>query len=96
MVIELPQDLEKFISEQVTRGRFATADEAIAEAVRLLRLQPALSVGGARTPEDVDCQLLARGLLSSLPNPAEDVDDDDEPISVEGEAVSETIIRERR
>ena len=44
-----------------------------------------------RTPEDVDRQLLARGLLTSLPNPAEDVDD--EPISVEGEAVSETIIR---
>jgi len=61
MVIELPQDLEKFISEQVTRGRCATADEAIAEAVRLLRLQPTLSVGGARTPEDVDRQLLARG-----------------------------------
>ena len=96
MVIELPQDLEKFIRKQVTRGRFANADEAIAEAVRLLRLQPTLSVGGARTPEDVDRQLLARGLRTSLPNLAEDVDDDDEPISVEGEAVSETIIRERR
>jgi putative addiction module CopG family antidote len=45
MVVELPQDLEKFISEQVTRGRFATANEAIPEAVRLLRLQPTLSVG---------------------------------------------------
>jgi Arc/MetJ-type ribon-helix-helix transcriptional regulator len=95
MVIELPQDLEKFVSEQVTSGRFASADEAIAEAVRLLRLQPTLSVGGVDTPEDVDRRLLARGLLTSLPNPSEDVDDD-EPIPVEGEPVSETIIRERR
>jgi hypothetical protein len=33
-----------------------------------------------------------------LPNPAEDLDDDpeDEPIVIEGEPLSETIIRERR
>jgi hypothetical protein len=46
---------------------------------------------------NVDRQLLARGLLSRLPDPAEDVDDEDDlPIPVEREPVSETIIRERR
>jgi hypothetical protein len=39
------------------------------------------------------------GLISQLPNPAEDIDDDDpddEPVVIEGEPLSETIIRERR
>jgi putative addiction module CopG family antidote len=100
MTVHLPQDLEFFIREQVTSGLFASPDEAIAQAVRLLqRQQPGSSAGQVLTPEDVDQHLLARGLLSRLPDPAEDVDDEDEddrPVPVEGEPVSETIIRERR
>jgi len=98
MTIHLPQDLEIYIRDQVTSGLFASPDEAIAEAVRLFRRQqPASSASKILTPEDVDRQLLARGLLSRLPDPAEDVDDEDDlPIPVEGEPVSETIIRERR
>jgi hypothetical protein len=35
--------------------------------------------------------------MSQLPNSAEDFDDEDEaPIAIEGEPLSETIIRERR
>jgi putative addiction module CopG family antidote len=37
MTIHLPEDLERFVQGQVHNGRFASADEAIAEAVRLLR-----------------------------------------------------------
>lgn len=51
------------------------------------------------TPAEVDQQLLARGLLTRLPDPSQDVDDDDLedlPIPVEGEPVSQTIVRERR
>ena len=41
--------------------------------------------------------MLADGLMSRLPNAAEDIDDeDDAPIEIEGEPLSETIIRERR
>ena len=100
MTVHLPQDLELFIRDQVTSGLFASPDQAIAEAVRLLqRQQLGSSASKIFTPEDVDRQLLARGLLSRLPDPAEDVDDEDEddlPVPVEGEPVSETIIRERR
>jgi putative addiction module CopG family antidote len=100
MTIHLPHDLEMFIREQVTSGLFASFDEAIAEAVRRLRQQHlASSPGKVLTPEDVDRQLLARGLLSRLPDPSQDVDDEDQddlPVPVEGEPVSETIIRERR
>jgi len=70
------------------------------EAVHLLRRQGLASAASKiLTPEDVDRQLLARGLLSRLPDPAEDVDDEDEddlPVPVEGESVSETLVRERR
>ena len=39
MTIHLPNDLEQFIRAEVHRGQFASEDEAIAEAVRLLRRQ---------------------------------------------------------
>ena len=37
MTIHLPGDLERYVQAQVHNGRFASADDAIAEAVRLLR-----------------------------------------------------------
>jgi putative addiction module CopG family antidote len=37
MSTRLPIDLEQFVQAQVRRGRFRSSDEAIAEAVRLLR-----------------------------------------------------------
>ena len=43
--------------------------------------------------------LLNIGLISSLPDPALDIDDDDpddQPVNIKGEPLSETIIRERR
>jgi hypothetical protein len=43
--------------------------------------------------------MLASGLITSLPDPFQDLDDDDpedQPVSIKGEPLSETIIRERR
>jgi antitoxin ParD1/3/4 len=37
MTICLPEDLERFVQAQVQSGRFTSSDEAISEAVRLLR-----------------------------------------------------------
>jgi putative addiction module CopG family antidote len=37
VTIHLPEDLERYVQGQVREGRFASADDAIAEAVRLLR-----------------------------------------------------------
>jgi Arc/MetJ-type ribon-helix-helix transcriptional regulator len=36
MTINLPQDLKELIQAEVARGRFASIDEAMAEAARLL------------------------------------------------------------
>jgi hypothetical protein len=51
------------------------------------------------TEEEFDQHLLKIGLVSSLPDPALDLDDDDpddQPVTIKGEPLSETIIRERR
>ena len=49
------------------------------------------------SPGELNARLLASGLVTRLPNPAEDIDaDDDPPIVIQEEPLSETIIRERR
>ncbi len=51
------------------------------------------------TETEFDRHLLKIGLVSSLPDPALDIDDDDPndaPVTIKGEPLSETIIRERR
>lgn len=51
-------------------------------------------------PEELNRRLIAADLVTQLPDPSQDLDDDDEeddlPIVIEGEPLSETIIRERR
>jgi Arc/MetJ-type ribon-helix-helix transcriptional regulator len=39
MTINLPDDLERFLRAEVQRGHFASEEDAIAEAVRLLKQQ---------------------------------------------------------
>jgi hypothetical protein len=51
------------------------------------------------TQAEFDKHLLSIGLITSLPDPALDIDDDDPddvPVTIKGEPLSETIIRERR
>jgi len=98
MTIDLPEILERSILEAVHSGQFASVDDAMAEAARLLlkKYQPA-KPAKALTLDELDQQMLAEGLMSQLPKTAEDIDDEDEPpIVIEGEPLSETIIRERR
>src|SRR4051794_31740466 len=40
MTIHLPEELEQFVRSEVQGGRFASQDEVIAAAVRLLRQRP--------------------------------------------------------
>src|SRR4051812_5617091 len=98
MTIHLPENLESSIREAVHSGQFASVDDAMAEAARLLlkKYKPA-KPARAMTLDELDQQMLAEGLMSQLPNSAADFDDDDEaPIAIEGEPLSETITRERR
>ena len=48
------------------------------------------------TEAEFDQHLLKIGVISSLPDSALDIDDDDDqPVTIKGEPLSETIIRER-
>ena len=46
---------------------------------------------------ELNQRLMAAGLITSLPDPTLDLDDgpDDQPVTIKGEPLSETIIRER-
>jgi Arc/MetJ-type ribon-helix-helix transcriptional regulator len=98
MTIQLPENLERSIREAVRGGQFASMDEAIAEAVRLLlerKVPP--SINKPLTPDELNRQLLEAGLLSHIPTrPDPATYREFSPIVVEGEPLSETIIRERR
>ncbi len=102
MTIHLPEDVERSVEAAVRRGSFASADDALATAwrsfqrgkrTRRIREQP---LTRPLTPKEINEQMLADGVISRLPDPAEDSDDDDVPITIKGEPLSETIIRERR
>jgi Arc/MetJ-type ribon-helix-helix transcriptional regulator len=98
MTIRLPQDVENSINAAVLSGRFASIDDAMTKAARLLlRETKRPKSARALTEDDIDRQLLADGLLTQLPDTDNDVDDEDiEPVVIEGEPLSETILRERR
>jgi Arc/MetJ-type ribon-helix-helix transcriptional regulator len=96
MTIHLADDLETSIRSLVRDGRFASFDDAMSEAARLLLRQQPLTKGPL-TAAEFDQMLLDLGLMSELPDTSADHDDpDDTPITIDGEPLSETVIRERR
>ena len=49
--------------------------------------------------DELHRKMMARGLITRLPDPSLDIDDDDpddQPVPIKGEPLSETILRERR
>jgi Arc/MetJ-type ribon-helix-helix transcriptional regulator len=99
LAIHLPEELERYLEGEIEGGRFASADQAIAEALCLLRQrdQGGQSPKGPLSPDEVNRQLLDAGLLSRIPaRPDPATYEEFSPIVVEGEPLSETIIRERR
>jgi Arc/MetJ-type ribon-helix-helix transcriptional regulator len=94
LTVHLKEDLEKILREEVDSGRFASIDEAIDLALRRL-LQPP-PPKGPLTEEQLLQYMYEVGKITQLPDRSADLDDDDDPIEIEGEPLSETIIRERR
>ena len=96
MMLNLPQNLETALNRLVQSGRYLTVDEALAAAARLLLDQQA-SFDESTAKAAFREHLIESGLMIRLPDLAADRDDpDDQPIFVSGEALSETVIRERR
>jgi Arc/MetJ-type ribon-helix-helix transcriptional regulator len=96
MTIHLPEDLENSVRVLVQNGRFASFDDAMAEAARILLKQPA-PASAPVTEAELLQQMLDIGMMTKLPDADADFDDpDDQPIDIKGEPLSETVIRERR
>ena len=115
MTIQLPNDLEQIVHDAVRAGQYASENDMIRDALTRLKqampkagVIPTLKTGRIQStsqkklplsPDELNKQLLAAGLVTRLPNPAEDIDDEDpdgQPITIEGEPLSATILRERR
>jgi len=97
--IHLPDELERYVQSEVRSRRFASTGEVITEALRVLRQtkQQAQSKSKALTPEELNRQLLEAGLISQIaPQLDPATYQEFSPIVVQGEPLSETIIRERR
>ena len=110
MSIRLTKDMERIVHDAVRAGLYAREEEVIPDLLARLRQSipenpPASAKKTKRSPQpqkplspdELNQRLLASGLVSQLPDPAQDIDDDDvPPLVIKGEPLSETIIRERR
>ena len=98
MTIHLPAELARFVHDQVLAGRYPSADEVIRDALEQLRRNVAPPAIVPRVTESEFKQhLLKSGRISSIPPPADPASRPVfHPITLEGEPLSETIIRERR
>ena len=111
MTIHLPPELESSIQAAVVSGHFASVDAAMTEAARLLirqltqgEPQPATPTNPTDlTPDEIAEQklqrrLLEQGLISEIKPPPRlmPVRERFTPITITGEPLSETVIRERR
>ena len=100
MTIHLPQDLESSIQAAVRGGHFAPVDDAMTEAARLLllKLDPGPAATEPLSVQELEQKPLESGFLASVPPPRDPAAPawSFEPVKIEGEPLSETVIRERR
>ena len=98
MTIHLPEDLERSIQAAVHSGRYASVDDAITQAVRLLLRLPNAPARKPLTEQELEQKLVESGFLASVPPPRDPATPawNFDPVKIEGEPISETVIRERR
>src|SRR5258708_38389776 len=111
MMMHLHEDLKRFVDNAVRGGRYANQDDVIRDALTRLRQTMPQDGGNSRgraksadqakkkvlTEAELQQHMLEIGLMSQLPDTDADFDDpNDQPITIKGEPLSETIIRERR
>jgi Arc/MetJ-type ribon-helix-helix transcriptional regulator len=100
MNVRVTEHAKRVIRAHVRSGRFTSEAEVVEAALQLLDRSGARrfeSTPSALTEEDFQRRLAGLGLMSPIPDPSADVDEpDDQPVEIEGEPLSETVIRERR
>ncbi len=107
MTIRVPEHLERYVHDQVQAGRFLTEDEVVTDALerhRQAQQKPSTDRSTPDlTPEDLADQelqrrLLAAGIISEIKPPITDMTPyrNRRAVPIQGEPISETVIRERR
>lgn len=112
MSINLSKEFEQFVDGAVRAGLYASEDDVVNDALsRLKQTMPKNTATPERrtkkanpaskkktlTEAELQQRMLEIGLMSRLPDNSADFDDpDDRLIEIQGEPLSETIIRERR
>jgi Arc/MetJ-type ribon-helix-helix transcriptional regulator len=89
------EDAERIIRSQILSGRYASEEAAIEDAVRRLEAVPD-PISSA--DQELQRRLFAAGLLSEIKPPITDPTpwNGRKAVPIEGEPLSETVIRERR
>lgn len=99
MDVHLSEESERFVRSQVEGGRFTSVDEALDAAIHLLRMRvPSTAQEESAAEDEFERRLMESGFLSAAygPRPAPPPEWTFTPIEIEGEPLSETILRERR
>ncbi len=101
MNAHLSEESEHFVRSQVLSGRYASEEEVLEEALRLLKQREQATsppAKGITSEDEFERHLVEIGLMSRVPPPHDPnrPERDFEPVVIEGEPLSETIIRERR
>ena len=97
MTIHLPLELERFVHDQVVAGRYPSEADVVRDALEQLRRHTPTTTNRGMTEAEFKQHLLKSGRISSLPTAADPASRPAfQPIALEGEPLSETIIRERR
>jgi hypothetical protein len=96
----LPPEQLRQLRQRIDRKLAEPSKPLVSPSAKKARLPKAAAAKKKPlTRDEFNRRLMAAGLITRLPNPALDIDDDDpedQPIAIEGEPLSETIIRERR
>jgi putative addiction module CopG family antidote len=98
MNVRVSENAERVIRSHVQSGRFSSESEVIDAALCLLNQRaPEPAAKKPLTEDEFKQQLLESGFMTSLPIPLDPATRRDfQPVKIEGEPLSETIIRERR
>jgi len=102
MTIHLPEHLERYVHDQVQAGRYLTEDEVIRDALERQRQaqQPPAAVNRReeQSSQELQRRLLEAGIISEIKPPITDLTPyrNRRAVPIQGEPISETVIRERR
>jgi putative addiction module CopG family antidote len=102
MIINLPENLERYVRDQVRAGLYLSEDEVIRDALeRHRQIQPpppAVSRQEEQSSQELQRRLFEAGIISEIKPPITDLTpyQNRRAVPIQGEPISETAIRERR